>query len=325
MSTTITIKDVAKAAGVSEATVSRALNHSDQVKRDTQQKIQNIANNLGYHPNGLARSIRMQQSHTLGVIIPDILNDFFTQFIRAIEDASDQAGYDVVIVNTDEHPEKETRALNLMLEKRVDGLIIASAEGDTDYRELLGGMPTVFVDRTPLDSSQTGLDRILVDNVQGTRDVVAHLIKQGAQRIGIINSAVPFTAHERRQGYHQALAAAELPQEEAIEATARTDNSNVEQMTRQILINQKCDGLFVADNIIMAAVLRKLPELNLPHLYLGGFDDQSWFDLLEQPIVTARQPVNQLGQLAVEHLLQRIQDPATPPQEIRLATTVIDR
>lgn len=206
-----TIKDVAAQAGVSEATVSRALNHSDQVKPATQHKIQQIAQQLGYHPNGLARSIRVQHTHTLGMIIPDILNAFFTQIVRAVEDAADAAGYDVFIVNTDEHLDRESKALNLMLEKQVDGVIIASAGGPTNYVKWLGGTPAVFVDRMPPALIARQYDRVLVDNVQATQAVVTQLIRRGAKRIGIINSAVSVTATERLQGYHQALAAAVGP------------------------------------------------------------------------------------------------------------------
>lgn len=322
----VTIKDVAKAAGVSEATVSRALSHNPRVKRDTRQKVQNIASNLGYHPNSLARSIRVKQTHTLGVIIPDILNAFFTRLSRAVEDAAAQAGYNVVLVNTDESLAKEASALNLLLEKQVDGIIITSAGGPTDYAAILGTTPAVFVDRMPPMANDMPFDRVLVDNVQGTQAIVARLIKQGATRVGIINSAVSFTASERLRGYQQALTAANMEPDSAIEATARTDNSNVQQMTRQLLVNQKCDGLFVADNTIMEEVLRKLPELDLPvPIQLGGFDDQDWFDFLPQPIVTARQPIAQLGQTAIDRLLAKIDDPDLLPQEIRLSATTISR
>ena len=321
----VTIKDVAKAAGVSEATVSRALSHNPRVKRDTRQKVQNIASNLGYHPNGLARSIRVQQTHTLGVIIPDILNAFFTHLSRAIEDAASRSGYDVVLVNTDESLAKEASALNLLLEKQVDGIIITSAGGPTDYAAILGSTPAVFVDRMPPNVQDTPYDRVLVDNVQGTQAIVTRLIQQGAQRVGIINSAVSFTASERLTGYQKALTAAGQEPDAAIEATAREDNSNVQQMTRQLLINQKCDGLFVGDNTIMEEVLRKLPDLNLPHLYLGGFDDQDWFDFLPQPIVTAKQPIAELGRTAIDRLLAKIEDPDLLPKEIRLSATTISR
>jgi len=321
----VTIKDVAKAAGVSEATVSRALSHNPRVKRDTRQKVQNIASNLGYHPNGLARSIRVQQTHTLGVIIPDILNAFFTHLSRAIEDAASRSGYDVVLVNTDESLAKEASALNLLLEKQVDGIIITSAGGPTDYAAILGSTPAVFVDRMPPNVQDTPYDRVLVDNVQGTQAIVTRLIQQGAQRVGIINSAVSFTASERLTGYQRALTAAGQEPDAAIEATAREDNSNVQQMTRQLLINQKCDGLFVGDNTIMEEVLRKLPDLNLPHLQLGGFDDQDWFDFLPQPIVTAKQPIAELGQTAIDRLLAKIEDPDLLPKEIRLSATTISR
>lgn len=318
-----TIKDVAAQAGVSEATVSRALNHSDQVKPATQHKIQQIAQQLGYHPNGLARSIRVQHTHTLGMIIPDILNAFFTQIVRAVEDAADATGYDVFIVNTDEHLDRESKALNLMLEKQVDGVIIASAGGPTNYVEWLGGTPAVFVDRMPPALIARQYDRVLVDNVQATQAVVTQLIRRGAKRIGIINSAVSVTATERLQGYHQALAAAGRPFDAAIETTAWTDNSNVAQMTRQLLVNQQCDGLFAADNTIMDTVLHRIPELDLAPFQLGGFDDQDWFDFLPYHIVTAQQPIVQLGQTAVDRLIAQITQPDVEPQEFRLPATIV--
>lgn len=318
----ITIKDVAAKAGVSEATVSRALNNSDQVKPVTRQKIQQLAQALGYHPNGLARSIRIQHTHTLGMIIPDILNAFFTQIVRAVEDAADAAGYDVLIVNTDEHLDREFKALDLMLEKQVDGVIIASAGGPTDYIHRLNGTPAVFVDRMPPAPIARQYDRVLVDNVQATQAVVAQLIKRGATRVGIINSAVPMTATERLQGYHQALAAVGRPFDDAIEVTAWADNSNVAQMTRQLLVNQRCDGLFAADNTIMDTVLHRIPELNLPAFQLGGFDDQDWFDFLPYHIVTAQQPIVQLGQTAVDRVIAQITQDAAP-QEVRLPATIV--
>ena len=325
MSGKITIKDVAQKAAVSEATVSRALNDSAQVKPATRQKIQQIAKDLGYHPNGLARSIRVQHTHTLGVIIPDILNAFFTQIVRAIEDAADDAGYDAFLVNTDEHRDRENKALNLMLEKQVDGVIIASAggSGPTNYIDRLNGTPAVFVDRMPPALIARQYDRVLVDNVQATQAVIDQLIKQGAQRIGIINSAVSMTATERLQGYHQALAAVGRPFDADIEVSARTDNGNVAQMTRQLLVNQRCDGLFAADNTIMNAVLHRIPELDLPPFQLGGFDDQDWFDFLPYHIVTAKQPIERLGKTAVDRLITQIKQPDIEPREFRLPATIV--
>lgn len=325
MSTNITIKDVAQQAGVSEATVSRALNNSPQVKQATRLKIQTVADRLGYHPNGLARSIRVQRSHTLGMIIPDILNGFFTQLSRAIEDVASQAGYDVLIVNTDEHLKKEAKGINLMLGKQVDGLIITSAGAFTDYPKMLGHTPAVFVDRMPPANIVSQYDRVLVDNIQGTQDIIDCLIKRGAQRIGIINSAVSATATERLQGYHRALAAANLSPDPDIEVTARTDGSNVPQMTRQLLVNQKCDALFAADNTIMTGVLTKLPDLHLTHFQLGAFDDNEWFNFLPQPIVTAKQPIAELGRVAVERLLARVANDQLPTQEFRLPAEIIPR
>ena len=190
---------------------------------------------------------------------------------------------------------------------------------------MLGNTPAVFVDRMPPADVVTQYDRVLVDNIQGTQAIIRCLIDRGAQRIGIINSSVSATARERLQGYHRALAAADLPTDPAIEATARTDGSNVPQMTRQLLVNQKCDALFAADNTIMTGVLTKLPDLQLPAFQLGAFDDNDWFDFLPQPIVTAKQPIAELGRIAVERVLARVADQQLATQEFRLSAEIIPR
>lgn len=323
MAPKVTIKTVAAQAGVSEATVSRALNDSPQVKPATRRRIRQLAQDLGYHPNGLARSIRTQRTNTLGVIIPDILNNFFTKISRAIEDTAAQAGYNVLLVNTDEHLDREADAVDLMLEKQAAGIIIASAGDATDYATRLGTTPAVFVDRMPPAQLVPHFDCILVDNIRGTQELVSEMLAQGAQRIGILNSAVSTTATERLTGYHQALKRAGIAFDPAIEVAARSDNSNVAQMTRQLLVNQQCDGLLAADNTIANGVLRKLPDLHLHGVHLGSFDDQDWFDFLPQPIVTAKQPIAAIGQTAVERLIARINEPTLAPEEFRLTAQII--
>ncbi|PWG00259.1 LacI family DNA-binding transcriptional regulator [Levilactobacillus bambusae] len=323
MADKLTMKDLAQRAGVSEATVSRALADSPRVKLATRTRIQRLAQELGYSPNQLARSIRVQRTQTIGMIIPNILNPFFTSLIRAIEDAAKAQHYDVVIVNTDEQPDAERDAIQLLQGKRVDGLLIASTDPNQDYDRLLGATPTVFVDRAP--NGPITYDRLLVDNVAGTQRVIANLITRGARRIGIINSSASATATERLQGYRQALLNHGLPVDPDIIVSARKDNGNVQQMTRQLLQNQKCDALFAADNTILLEVLHKLPELTLSTYFISGFDDNDWLNFVSPAITTAKQPIQEIGVAALNRLLARIANHHLLPTEKRFQPGLVVR
>lgn len=200
-----TIKDIAKIAGVSPATVSRALGGYGYVKDSTRQRIQEVADQLGYHPNALARSMVTRQTQTIGLIISDIANPFFPEVVRGIEDTAHQKGFTVILCNSDENSEKERTYIDVLMAKRVDGLIVASTAANAQHLLQLKerNLPLVLLDRS---FGEGNVDTVKVDNTLGAFGAVNHLIELGHRRIGIITGPdrIP-TARERLTGYEQAL------------------------------------------------------------------------------------------------------------------------
>ena len=180
-----TITDVARKAGVSTSTVSHVINETRYVSDQVKQRVHAAMKDLNYQPNVIARSLRTRETQTVGVVVSDITNPFFTNIVRAIEDEVLKQGYNIILCDTDEKPEREQVYLRLLMGRRVDGLIVAPSSGNADLLQLAieSGYPTVL-----LDSSIPGLDAdvVLSDNEGGAFDAVSYLVGIGHRRIGII-------------------------------------------------------------------------------------------------------------------------------------------
>ncbi|ATS28564.1 LacI family DNA-binding transcriptional regulator [Xanthomonas phaseoli] len=200
----ISINDVARVAGVSKSTVSRALG-SGPVSDDVRAKVEAAVRQTGYRPNLMARRLRSQQSGILGVIVADIRNPYFTALIRAVEEVAYRAGMRVTLCNTDEDPEREALYLELMQEERITGLIFAPTRVTVGrMHELALDYPTVLVDRAGPGSRY---DSVVLDNGAAMAELVAHLQAQGYRRIGGLFGSTSTTAAERRDGYLAAMRA----------------------------------------------------------------------------------------------------------------------
>lgn len=319
----VTIKEVAKRAGVSNATVSRALNNDPLVQKKTKNKVIQVAHQLGYHPNVLARSIRTRDSNTIGVIISNVVNTFFTEVIRAIEDKAKELNYNVIIVNTDENSTDEEAAIKMLRGHMVNGFIIASVGKIKSYSSLLGGLPTVFIDRVPPTSD--AYDTILSDNVAGAKKVVTSLIDQGAKKIGIISSGVSTAGQERLLGYKQALSEFKIAVNDDLIFFSDVETKMTRQYTKELLLNYGCDGIFAADNTILLAVMKEISAQKLDSLRLGAFDNTQWFDFFRQPVTTIQQPTTAIGQQAVKQLVNRIKQPNLQTHLVRMPGKLITR
>ena len=197
------IKQVAAAAGVSTATVSRVLANKSNVSREARTRVDAAIAQLGYRPNLVARSLRSQRSNTIGLLVSDIRNPFFTEVGRAVEDAAYERGFRVVMCNTDENPEKEALYLALMRDENVAGVIVSPAPQETPRAHGWGlGMPLVVIDREP---PLSGHDSVVLDNAAAAAELTAHLIRQGYRRIAGLFGAIGSTGEERRAGFLQAL------------------------------------------------------------------------------------------------------------------------
>ncbi len=307
----INISMVAQKAQVSNSTVSRVLNNSPLVRPETASKVRAVIAELGYQPSEIARGLRMNETKTIGVIVSNVLNHFFTGMVRGIEDIANKSAYNIVLCNTDEQPEKEQQYLKTLLSKRVDGLIIASTGPQNDYSTLIGNLPVVFVDRRPGGRSAEMFDTILVDNKGGSFQAVEHLVQNGYRRIGIITgSNVGTTGSERLQGYKDALAAYDLPIDEKLIKIGDFLGHTAYQHARELLEpKMKCDAIFVANNIILLSTMKALHDCNRKcprDIGLVAFDDMDWMEYCTPRFTAVAQPTYQMGTLAMEMLLERL-------------------
>lgn len=203
-----TIKDVAREAGVSTATISRVLNASGFVSEDIKARVHVAIKKLNYQPNAVARSLKQHKTNTIGVVIPDISNPYFMTIAKALEDTVRDKGYNLIFCSSDEKPEKEKELLILLYEKRVDAIVLAtSGENENTIGQVNeSGIPVVLLDRRT-NSNHHDFDFVVEDNVQGAYELTRYLIEQGHKRIGVVNGSMRVsTGYERFQGYKKALA-----------------------------------------------------------------------------------------------------------------------
>lgn len=315
-----TIRDVARQAGVSTATVSRVLANHPHVRPDVRARVLAAVAALDYQPNQAARTLRSQQSSTIALIVSDIRNPFFTAISRAVEDTAYTHGYRVLLCNTDEDLEKEELYLDLMRAERVAGVILSPTQRCTVQRvppEL--DFPLVAIDR-PLGNGT--VDAVLLDNVTAGRMLTEHLLMQGYTRIGGIFGASSTTGRERRRGYEDALRAAgqTLSAELVRMVPPRTEAG--QRAARELLqLDPPPDALVTSNSLLLAGALQAIRAcgLRLPQqIGLVGFDETDWAALVEPGITVLAQPTDEIGRTATELLLQRIAAPERPARTVIL-------
>ncbi len=324
-----TMKDVARQAGLSTATVSRVLNGHPNVTPEVRTRVLAVIEDLKYRPSRLARGLRTKNTPVIGLIISDIQNLFFTSVTRGVEDIASRNGYSLILCNTDEDINRERAYLEVMHSQNVAGIILASACETGHDPDLYGGqIPIVALDRLITD---VPLDHVMVDNVGGARTAVEHLLSLGHRRIGLITSHQRLTTgRERQEGYEQALAESGLPLDPAL--IRRADFRRVEDSRQQALdllgMAHPPTALFTANTLVTLGTLTAIQErgLRIPEdIALAAFDDIPWGSLLNPPLTAVRQPTYELGTTAAEMLLARIADPLRPPTSIRLKLQLLVR
>ncbi|SMD17053.1 LacI family DNA-binding transcriptional regulator [Sporomusa malonica] len=214
--TTTTIKDVARAAGVSIATVSRILNGNAGVSEELAARVTAAVNQLEYRPNAVARALKERKSRSIGLIIPDIENPFFPALVRGVEDAARQHGYAVILCNTDGKPAEEERYIQFLFSKQVDGILFIGGADSEGNLELLSAlpMPVVTLDRR---SAATKLSAVVCDNYEGAMLAVKHLISLGRQQIAFIGGPVrSSSAIDRRRGFFDTHSQQRMPVNEQL-------------------------------------------------------------------------------------------------------------
>ncbi|WP_306894832.1 LacI family DNA-binding transcriptional regulator [Agromyces albus] len=344
-----TISEVAAAAGVGRATAARTLGGYGYVSPELRERVLAAAEELGYRANALARSMSTGVSHTLGVIVADIGNPFFAGVVRGISDTSRERGFDTIVLSTHEDLGEEIAAMNVLIDKRVDGVIVASAaveRGDIAHitAAIEHGIPVVLVDR---DVSHLDLDAVVIDNRAAAREAVDILIRAGHTRIGFVwgpsTNERPATRREllaaaaknlwtdaeRLRGYLDALDDAGIPFDpDLVMVGDKTEMRAVDEVSRMLALPDRVTAVFCTETDAMTGSLRAVRAAGLAYpadVSLIGFDDSSWAAVMDPPLTMIEQPMHELGEQAAETLLALIDGETTTRSLHTLETRLVSR
>ena len=320
----VSIKDVARAAGVSPATVSRSLG-GGPVSTALRDKVEEAVRRTGYRPNLSARRLRSQESQTVGLIVADISNPFFTAVARAVEHAAYRAGLRVILCNTDENPEKEAMYLQLMEQERVTGVIFAPTRASVERldRGPRPSFPMVLIDRAGRASGQ---DAVVLDNFAAGSMLVEHLAGQGYRRIAGLFGNASTTGVERRDGYEAAMLRAGLSPSSRF--VAPSIEAAEQEIARWFAKGALPEAVIASNGLLLMGVVRAVRAAGraMPDdLAIAGFDNESWTDLIGPGITVIEQPVAQIGEEAMRLLLERLDAPEAPVRKTVLGGRCVIR
>jgi LacI family transcriptional regulator len=325
-----TIRDVAQLAGVAPITVSRVVNDSGYVSKETRARVEAAVEELEYVPNMLGPSLRFKQTMTLAMIVTDIGNPFWTTVTRGVEDIAYANGYSTFLCNTDESEKKQDQYLHTLLRRRIDGILLVPASSSPDPIRMIQkqGIPVVLIDRKV---PGVDVDVVRADSENGAYRLGKHLISRGHQKISILAGPPSVsTAVDRVNGFCRAFNDSGL----STNATQvvwgdYSQESGYEMAEEALARNPKITALFATNNFVAIGALRALKEKNyrVPEdIALVAFDDISPAIMIEPFLTVTTQPAREMGNQAVRLLLERIKEGSDrPSQEIILPTEMIIR
>ena len=323
------MRDVAERAGVSVTSVSHVINETRPVSDELRRRVLAAMDDLDYQPNRLARSLRRGQTHTIGMIIPDSANPFFAEMARGVEDTSFESGYNVILCNSDGDLNKERLYTNVLIEKRVDGILFIAAGLSTNGVLDLQAQktPLVVVDRDLPDAS---VDSVLTDNAQGGWLATRHLIDLGHRRIACITGPSDVTpSAERVIGYRQALAEGDIPIDEALIVRGDFQYESAYRASIRLLQTEDPPTAIFACNDLMAVAVMSAAleqERQVPaDLSVVGYDDVRLAAFANPPLTTIAQPKYEMGVVAATMLLERIRAPQAPAQRRVFESSLVKR
>lgn len=313
----VTVANVAQRAGVSAATAARVLSGRGYASEAARRAVQEAAKEIGYVPNHIARSLRTRRTTLAGLLIGDVENSFYSVIAKNVESAAKDAGYQVVLCNSNDDPETEQQYLRLLDGMRVDGLIITPTGRNRRHLRRLIEKGTVIVQ---IDRMVEGLnaDAVLLDNEAGAMAGVSHLIAAGHSRIGILTGPRDvLTARERLEGYERALREHGIPvRPELIKAGSFLHDHAIEAATELLRSRPAPTAIFAANNVLAEGCFLALGDLGLKvprDVSLVAFDDVPWMRMVRPQLTTIRQPVADMARSAAELLLRRLRDNGPAP------------
>ncbi len=325
-----TLRDVARVAGVHPGTVSRALNPETEalVRDETVRRVRQVAEELGYRPNPLARGLKTNRSYTVGVIVPDIQNPLFPPIIRGLDDRLGEAGYTPLIANTDNDPERERVDLEAMRARQVDGFVAATARADHELLDEIAasGTPLVLVNRRVEDGS---LPSATADDRAGARLAVEHLVSRGHKQIAhLAGPQDTSTGLQRHEGFVESVREAGL--EPALVRVGRTfTEPEGARLCEELLDADAPFTAVVAGNDLMALGCYDVfaaRGIDCPgEVSVVGFNDMPFADRFSPPLTTVAVPQYEIGVAAAELLLDRLHGRVDGPTEVKLPTSLVVR
>ncbi|MFD1363347.1 LacI family DNA-binding transcriptional regulator [Lentibacillus salinarum] len=307
----VTMLDVANHAGVSKSTVSQYLNKRyDYMAVETKSKIEEAIDELQYQPNIIARSLKVKSTKTIGVIVANILHEFSTQIIRAIEDVCHELGFHIIVCNADENPVKEEKYINMLYAKQVDGIIIFPTGENIDlYKQLQSSkFPIVFMDRLV---PEINIASILLDNENASAVAVEEFITNGYSRIGIVTTSAFKNVTprlERISGYKKAMQKYDLSMVSDYIRSVESDSIQLE-LKKMLSLPEPPQAILAGNDLALIEILKfvKKAKLSIPgDISVIGIDDVSFADLYNPPLTTIKQPTFEMGKMAAELLLNKI-------------------
>ena len=309
----VTIKDIAKVANVSYATVSRALNNSHEISDKTKKRIKEIADEMGYMPNEIAKGLVTKSSSTIGLIIPDITNPFFSELAQGFEECANKYGFQVFLCNSNWDMEREMRYLSTLYGKRVDGMVITPATNKLDHlsENSFKNMPMVIAAYKP---SYTDCNYVVIDDFKSAVIATEYLVKLGHKKIAFIGGREESNTNiERIRGYRETLKNHEIQYEVSYVKNGSYKQDSGYELTKDLLLkNETPTAILAGNDIIALGVIQAIEEFGLKvpeNISVIGFDDISYASLDKIQLTTVLQPKYKIGEMCFEILYQKIQNP----------------
>jgi len=330
------LADIALSLNVSKTLVSMVLNgrgNENGINIDTQQRVLQKAKELNYQPNMLARGLRIGKTHTVGLIVSDISNEFYSKLIRSVEDALQLFGYNLIVCSSDENVEKELDLIQMLMYKQVDGIIFSTSQSNNAEIQKLQntGLPFVLVDRY-LETIDTHY--VVTDNFLGAYHLTKHLLESNFTSIALVSHQPAYLSslNDRKKGYLHALTEAkiEIRPDLIIEVPFKNRfNCVQEEMAKLFSLNKKPDAVFTLNNSLAIACLDFCRNRNIQipkDMALASFDEIDLFRFMHPPLTAVAQPIKEIGSKAVEILMKEISsNEHIDFQHIKLQPTLIVR
>lgn len=330
MKNTVTIKDVAKKAGVSISTVSRVINDSKPVTDEIKQKVLQVIEETGYVPNPLARSLVTKRSQLIGVVVPEVSDSFVSEILNGIEEIARMYDYDILLSNTYSDKEQEMKSINLLRAKQIEGMVMISWNLEEDHVDFIKkcGIPTTYISKT---AREFDVPTVSVNNESATYDMAKHLIEKGHKKIALVMTSPADTAleMERLSGYKRALLENNIEYNESLIRYADVDYAKGYEAATSILEGDIIpDAIFVTgDEAAVGAINAAFDKgYNVPDdISVAGFNDVKIAKVYRPKLTTVHQPLYDMGAVAIRMVIKMIKGEEVEEKKVELPHRIEDR